>query len=136
MSTLTLIKSVRSSPDRPPVQVGDTVRVPSPLARPCGRKIRRGAYEVLNVLWGPALAPPFTRPDWRLVIETEMDCSALGRQFQKPSLQERIDARAEGIELATPFAAEPHRLFLDAGEYVSLADDQLVTIPDHPLQND
>ena len=119
-----------------PVAVGDVVRVPSALTRPCGRKIRRDSYEVLKVLWGPDLDPPFRRPTWRLVIEAEMDCSALGRQFQKPSLQERLDARAAGIELATPFAAEPHRLFLDAGKYFAVAGDELATLPDHPLQND
>ena len=116
--------------------VGDIVRVASALTRPCGRKIRRGSYEVLQVLYGPDLDPPFTRPGWRLVIEAEMDCSGLGERFQKPTRRQREEAAAEGIELVTPFAAEAHRLLLDAGEYICLTDDQLATIPDHPLQND
>lgn len=133
MSTLTLVPKTRPPA---PVAAGAVVRVPSALPRPSGRWVPKKAYAVLEVHWGPDLPAPFTRPTWRLVVEARLDCSRLGDRFRAPTRQERLDAAREGVELATPLSAEATRVYLDAGEYVSLHDDQLLDIPDHPLQND
>lgn len=122
--------SAPATPPAPPVQPGDRVRVTEPVPMPCGRRIRRGSYEVLRVEYSEA------RAAHRLLVEARLDCSALPALYHPPT----ADERAEGAEV--PLAAQPARVWLDAGEWTAYASpdgrsaDGPDTIPDHPAQND
>ena len=92
------------------VAAGDRVHVPEPVTLPSGRRLRRGAYEVLQTL-----------PGRRVIVLYRPDCSRLPRRFQEPGSPAR----------------EPALAVLDPGQFTAYADgDGPATLPDHPLQTD
>ena len=102
--------SVGRPTDRSPVAAGDRVHVPEPVTLPSGRRLRRGAYEVLQAL-----------PGRRVIVLYRPDCSRLPRRFQEPGSPAR----------------EPALAVLEPGQFTAYADgDGPATLPDHPLQTD
>ena len=124
MSTLTLVSQAR-----PPVPVGVEVEVDHPVPLACDDFIRRGTYRVLAAEW----TPPEHRQlgPYRLTIRAAPDCSGMP-ETHRPGSEYR---RRKGLA-SRPACARPKRLFLYPGDFRLLAGEQLVTLPDHPLQND
>lgn len=107
-------------PDPPAVQPGDRVFVPTAIALQCGRRIKRGSYQVLRVEWRDPRTATDPRPAWALVVEARLDCSGLTEQFRAPTEKQIQEAVAAGEPPPrTPFCALPTRVRLFPGDYTA-----------------